>query len=150
MAEYSSAAIGSIVFLDAFLPQDGEALADLASQGVRDAISSARNRGETSLKPLPAAYFNVNEADRAWVDAKCTSHPILTFTDKAAITGARERLARKAYIRATGFSSTAFDAAYARARANSSWRAYEMPCGHDAMIDRPDRLVEILLEVSAA
>jgi hypothetical protein len=25
---------------------------------------------------------------------------------------------------------------------------YELPCGHDAMVDMPDRLTEILIEVA--
>jgi len=28
------------------------------------------------------------------------------------------------------------------------WKTFEVPSGHDVMIDRPDRLVEILLEVA--
>ena len=31
---------------------------------------------------------------------------------------------------------------------NSAWRVYELPSGHDAMVDMPDRLTEILLEVA--
>jgi pimeloyl-ACP methyl ester carboxylesterase len=148
VAEHSAAAIASIVFLDAFVPESGEAVADLASQGVRDAISAARSRGERSLAPVPAANFRVNEADRVWVDGKCTAHPLATLTDKPTLTGARDRIARKTYIRATGYPSTSFDAAFTRVRANSSWRTFEIACGHDAMIDMPDRLAEILVTVA--
>ena len=31
---------------------------------------------------------------------------------------------------------------------DACWRVYEMPCGHDAMVDMPERLTEILLEVA--
>ena len=144
VAEHS-AAIGSIVFLDAFFPENGEALADLASQGVRDAIKAASARGEIGLQPLPASSFKLNEPDRAWVDAKCTAQPMRTFLDKVVMTGARERIARKIYIRATSYPSVAFDTAYSRVRMNPSWRTHEIAAGHDAMIDAPDQLVEILL-----
>ena len=33
-------------------------------------------KGETAMKPVPAAVFRVNEKDRAWVDAMCTPHPV--------------------------------------------------------------------------
>jgi hypothetical protein len=33
-------------------------------------------------------------------------------------------------------------------KADPSWRTYEMPCGHEAMIDMPERTVEILLEAA--
>ena len=32
--------------------------------------------------------------------------------------------------------------------ADPGWQAYELPCGHDAMIDMPQRLAEILIAVS--
>ena len=137
------------MFLDAFVPESGASTAEGASQPVREGIAAAVQRGDTTLKPVPAAVFRVNEKDRAWVDGLCTPHPIATLTDKITLTGARDRIAKKAYIRAKGYPSGPFDAAQAKAQAaNSAWRVYEMPCGHDAMVDMPDRLTEILLEVA--
>lgn len=148
LAEQMREPIASIVFLDAFLPDDGQSLSDIASQPVREGIAAALQRGDTALKPVPAAVFRVNEKDRAWVDAMCTPHPIGTFTEKVKITGARDRAAKRAYIRAKEYPSPSFDAARARAEGSGGWRVYDMPCGHDAMVDMPDRLAEILLEVA--
>ena len=100
------------------------------------------------MKPVPAAAFQVNEKDRAWVDGKCTQHPLATFTDKITLTGARDRIAKKAYIRATGYANPPFDSAQAKVKEQGGWRVYELPCGHDAMVDMPDRVTEILLEVA--
>ena len=33
----------------------------------------------------------------------------------------------------------------ARLRADPGWNVHDMPCGHDAMIDMPDRLTELLV-----
>jgi len=148
VAEEMREGIGSIVFLDAFVPENGDNLAAKASQPVRDAIAAAVEKGETVMKPVSAAVFRVNEKDRGWVDAMCTPHPLATFTDKITITGARERIAKKAYIRAKGYPSIPFDSAQERLKTDAAWRVYELPCGHDAMVDMPDRLTEILLEVA--
>jgi pimeloyl-ACP methyl ester carboxylesterase len=148
VAEQMGDKIGSLVFLDAFVPESGDSLATKASQPVREAIAALMEKGETAMKPVPAAVFRVNEKDRAFVDAMCTPHPLATFTDKIALTGARERVAKKAYIRAKGYPSVPFDAMQERLKADAAWRVYEMPCGHDAMIDMPDRLTEILIEVA--
>jgi hypothetical protein len=91
--------------------------------------------------------FRVNEKDRAWVDTMCTPHPMATLTDTITITGARDRVAKRAYIRAKGYPSVPFDGYQERLKTAAGWRIYEMPCGHDAMVDMPDRLTEILLEV---
>ena len=148
VAEQMREAIGSIVFLDAFVPESGDNVADKASQPVREAIATLVQKGDSAMKPVPAAVFRVNEKDRAWVDGKCTPHPIATLTEKITVTGAHERVAMKAYIRAKGYPSIPFDGTQAKVAANPAWRVYELPCGHDAMVDMPDRLTEILLEVA--
>jgi hypothetical protein len=33
-------------------------------------------------------------------------------------------------------------------RADAPWRTHEVVSGHDVMVDRPDRLTEILLEAA--
>src|SRR5579872_5936114 len=138
VAERAEKAIAAFVMLDAFFPENGEALIDL----------SAGRGGASSLPPRSAAAFKVNEADRAWVDAQCTPQPIGCVLQKLALGGARERIASRAYIRASGYPNEPFDRGLAKARARG-WRSYEVPCGHDVMLDQPERLAAILSEVAA-
>lgn len=145
VAEQMENAIASLVMLDAFLPESGQALVDLQAPQRREALLAAESKGATALPPRAAALFNVNEKDRSWVDAKCTPQPIKCFLQKLTLTGARERIAHKAYIRATGYPSHSFDLGAASARAKG-WPVHEVPCGHDVMLDMPDRLTEILLD----
>jgi pimeloyl-ACP methyl ester carboxylesterase len=147
VAEQVPGSIASIVFLDAFVPESGDSLAAKSSQPVREAIA-ALPKGEAGMKPVPAAVFRVNEKDRAWVDAMCTPHPVGTLTDQIKLTGARDKIAKKAYIRAKGYPSIPFDGYQEKVKADSSWRVYELACGHDAMVDMPDRLSELLIEVA--
>src|SRR5258708_3659994 len=130
VAEKMEQAIGSFVMLDAFFPENGQSIVDLQPPATRDAILAAERSGATVVPPRPAAMFNVNERDRAWVDAQCTPHPIKCFTQKLVLTGARERVAKKAYIRAASYPSQPFDHGLATAR-EKGWRTYEVACGHD-------------------
>lgn len=148
MEKLPARAVRALVFLDAFVPSDGEAIADIASPTVRQAIAGLVAQKATQMKPVPAAAFKVNEQDRAWVDAMCTPHPLATMTDKIALTGAREKVARKTYVRASGYSTPSFDEARAKAASKPDWRVLDMPCGHDAMVDLPDRTAEILVEAA--
>jgi pimeloyl-ACP methyl ester carboxylesterase len=148
VAEKAQKQIASIVFLDAFVPENGATIMSLSRQGLRDNVNAAIRRGELGIPPASAAIFNVNEKDRAYVDRKCTPQPIGTYGDPVKLTGAREKIAKKAYIRAKGFNSAGFDAIAARLKADPSWNVHDMPCGHDAMIDMPDRLTELLLAAS--
>jgi pimeloyl-ACP methyl ester carboxylesterase len=145
VAEKTEKQIASIVFLDAFVPPNGATVMSMSRQGLRDSVNAAIKRGDLGFPPASAAYFNVNAKDRAFVDRKCTPQPIGTYGDPVKLTGARERIAKKAYIRAKGFNSGGFDAIAARLRSDPAWNVHDMPCGHDAMIDMPDRLTELLL-----
>lgn len=147
-AELIGPQVASIVYLDAFVPDVGDSLISLANPGPRKALEEAVARGDLAAKPVPAAAFNVNEKDRAWVDAKCTPHPLAVVVDKVTATGAREKIARKTYIRATGFKSPVFDETLARMKTKPTWKTFEVASGHDVMVDHPDRLAEILLEVA--
>ncbi|MEQ1613525.1 MAG: alpha/beta hydrolase family protein [Hyphomicrobiaceae bacterium] len=148
VAERIGGSIASIVFLDAFYPKAGDSLFSMGSDFVKKLITEAQARGDLGLKPIPAAVFNVNEKDRAWVDAQCTPQPLATFSDKTSGIGGREKVAKKAYIRAKGYNSVPFDAGLAATKANPAWKTYEVPSGHDVMVDMPERLTEILLEVA--
>ena len=148
VAEAVANKIRSIVFLDAFIPDNGESLFDIVQPAVKEVIQGVLDRGETTVPVRDAAAFKVNEKDRAWVDSLATPQPIRTMTEKIKLMGARDRIAKKIYIRASGYPNVSFDKAYARVKADRGWRTYEVPCGHDVMIDDPDRLTDILLEVA--
>jgi pimeloyl-ACP methyl ester carboxylesterase len=148
VAEAMAPSIRSIVFLDAFVPGNGDTVRDLTGPAVQEAVGTATQRGDLVIPPRAAEAFGVNAADRAWVDRLCVGQPIGTFTDKIALTGARHRIARKSYIRAKSYANPGFDRAYDALKSDPSWRMYEVACGHDVMVDNPARLTEILLEVA--
>jgi pimeloyl-ACP methyl ester carboxylesterase len=148
VAEAMPDKIRSIVFLDAFIPDNGDATVDLVQPAVQEIIRTALEHGATTVPVRDAAAFRVNEKDRAWVDSLAGPQPISTMTEKIRLTGARERIPKKTYIRASGYPNVSFDKAFARVKADRSWRTYEVPCGHDVMIDAPDRLTDILIEVA--
>src|SRR5437660_8462264 len=148
VAEQMLPAISSIVFLDAFVPENGQKGLDLNSERSRAEIARALKNGDISRPAPPATTWNVNEKDRAWVDAKQTAQPIGVSLKPIKLTDARDRVAKKTYIRATHYAMANFDKFYARTKADPSWRTYEVACGHDVMIDMPDRLTEILEEVA--
>ena len=95
VAEQILPAIASIVFVDAFLPEDGQRMLDLTPANLRDAAVAAQSKGEIVRPIVPAAAFKVNAQDQAWVNAKLTPQPLgPTFTPNK-YSGAREKIARK-------------------------------------------------------
>lgn len=145
VAEQMLPAISSMIFLDAFVPVDGDSMVSITGEANRALILAAVERGDLSVKPRSAADFHVNLADRAWVDAKCTPQPIGAMHQKLRLTGARDRVAKKAYIRAAGHESPYFDRYYEALRRDPAWRCEALPCGHDVMVDMPEELTALLL-----
>jgi pimeloyl-ACP methyl ester carboxylesterase len=129
--------IASIVYVEAFIPTDGQSFADLAS--------SLDVTKEMTPAPPSSEGDYLNELDRAWVESKATPQPTPTFTEKLRVTGAYQRIARKAFIRATGWDGP-FDEVVERLRADPGWTVYEIACGHDVPIEKPVELAAILEE----
>jgi pimeloyl-ACP methyl ester carboxylesterase len=140
VVEKTEKSIAALVMVDAFFPADGQSSCDL--DPLKPRILKALDEGVTALPPLTAAMLGVNEKDRAWVDAKCTPQPIQCFMQPVALSGARERMGKKAYIRSE-FPYGAFDAGMSEARKHK-WGIHQVPGGHDVMIDAPTQLAEIL------
>jgi pimeloyl-ACP methyl ester carboxylesterase len=137
--------IAALVFLDAFVPEDGQSLHDMVpeAQQARQVDGAAAAGG--FIPPIPAANFGVNEADRAWVDAQCVPQPLATMRERLVLTGARERVAHKTYLRAGTYRSIPFDAARERLSADPAWVVDAIPSGHDVMVDAPEELAAALL-----
>jgi pimeloyl-ACP methyl ester carboxylesterase len=140
--------VSAIVWLDAFKPDDGQKGADYSSEFSRKLMQEAIAKGESSRPAPPAATFFVNEKDQAWVNSKTTPQPNGVAFTPIKLTGARDRIAKKTYIRAAKYPQPTFDKAFAACKADPSWKTFEATSGHDVMVDAPDWLTGILLQVS--
>jgi len=140
--------IAALVYLDAFVPRDGDCVLDLLPVERRAQFETGvRERGFGWLvPPVPAAVYKVNEADRAWVDAQATPHPLACFEQKLALTGAHETIARRLYIRGAHYTPSPFAPVAERLRHDPRWRVVDLPAGHDAMLDTPEEVAGLLRE----
>jgi pimeloyl-ACP methyl ester carboxylesterase len=146
VAEQMLPAIASIVFIDAFLPGNGDTMFSMTTEALRVASLEAKAKGDLSRPIVPAAAFQVNEKDQAWVNSKLTPQPLGPSFTPIKYAGARDKVAKKTYIRAVDYPQPAFDKWLAQCKADSSWRTHGVEgCGHDIMVDKPDELTELLI-----
>jgi pimeloyl-ACP methyl ester carboxylesterase len=148
VAEQVEDRIGSIVYLDAFMPEDGQRGIDTQSPGSCDAVLAASKGGEASRPAGSASRYGLKGADLDWVDSLLTPQPIGVSLQPIKLTGARDRIARKAYILATGYNNPPFVAAHAALKDDPTWRLFKLPCHHDVMVEIPEELAGILLDVA--
>ena len=141
--------IGALVYLDAFVLENGQCLHDTLTPEMRDGqLEGARQVGEGwKVPPIPAEVFNVNAKDRDWVNRQCTVQPLATFQQPIQLTGGINRIENVTYILANGWEQSPFPQFYKKALAKN-WKTITIPCGHDVMLDQPEKLAEELLAVT--
>jgi pimeloyl-ACP methyl ester carboxylesterase len=140
--------IRALVILDGFVPTDGKAMSDYWPASLRaEWDEKAAASGGLSVPPISAESFGVNERLRDWVNGHCVPHPYASFNEKIRLTGGRERVPNKVYIRAAKLRSKAFDGFLKEAEADKGWRAITLDCGHEVMVDAPELLADTLVSV---
>jgi pimeloyl-ACP methyl ester carboxylesterase len=141
--------VSAIVWVDAFKPADGEKGTDYISEFSRKAMEESVAKGEPGRKPPPAKTFSRSEKDYAWIDSKLTQQPNGPAMQTIRLTGKRDAIAKKTYIRAPQYPQAAFDRALAECKADPTWQTFINPdTGHDVMIDQPQWLADVILKVS--
>jgi len=146
VADRAPERIAALVYLDAFLPDDGHSLFDInIPANTQRFIGNAGAHGGLAVPAPPAAFFNVNTEDAPRVDALATPFPLGCFTEKLKLTGAYKTVARRIYVHGTVLPrESPFKPFYDRAAAGRGWQAHALPCGHHVMLDEPDRVTRIL------
>jgi pimeloyl-ACP methyl ester carboxylesterase len=141
--------IGALVYLDAFVLENGQCLNDMIPPEVRrKRLALVNEVGEGwKLPPIPAEEFNVNPRDRDWVNRQGTMQSMATFEQPLHLTGAINQIKNVTYILASGWSPSPFPQFHEKAKAKR-WKTITIECGHDVMLDRPEELAELLLAVS--
>jgi pimeloyl-ACP methyl ester carboxylesterase len=138
--------IRSLVYLDAFVPENGKSILDYLPNAGKEHRDLAVLHGEGwKVPPIPAAAFGVNAADASWVDRQSTMHPLSTIEAPARITGACDSVANIGYILARGFQDSPFGQFDAVAERHGWWRE-QFACGHCVMLDMPNELAALLLQ----
>jgi pimeloyl-ACP methyl ester carboxylesterase len=125
--------VAALVFVDAYVPDDGDSVWSLTSERYRDVfIAGAAADGLTCAPP-------------SHLDARCRPHPLATFVQKIRLTGAWRAVATKVHVAATGWDGSPFAATHERLRADPAWRTHGLDCAHDVPRLAPAALADILL-----
>lgn len=146
--DHLSARVRSLVYLDAFVPDDGQSVFALTGRA-----AAAIRLGDPWLVPPPAREFDDPE-EAAFMNARRTPHPVGCFREPVRLAHPLESFPfSRTYIRATADrpdapGAAAFDAAAARARSSDLWRYREIATNHMVASNRPDELASLLHELA--
>ena len=152
VADHLHDQITDLVYVDAFLPKDGESCFDLDGAG-----GPERATIEDGWKVMPMRAPSATETpEMAARLLKLSPQPIETLREKVRLsTPLEDRAFTLTYVKAAGDVSTlgrptgAFWDAAARTKADPRWRYCELACGHGVHAEMPNELKAILDEVTA-
>ena len=134
--------IRSMVFLDAFVPENGQALVNLLPPG-----APAPKPDGYVVPFFGAAMFGARPEVAAYVDARATPMPVACFIDPIKLTGGIDRVKAKTYVYCNVPAPTTFTPIYEKLKNNPAWRMRTLPCTHIVQIEMPNELTKLLLEV---
>ncbi len=139
--------LATLVLLDGYIAANGLSLLDADPPDRRERILQSVVHGPNGdvLPPAPAVVYALgSEADQQWVDRRCTPHPLATFTETARLGDHWQQVPRLAYVATTRFQPNDFRDIAARLSANPRFTCASIESGHDAMIDAPQTLSNML------
>lgn len=142
-ADRVSARIRRLVYLDAFVPEDGKCLLDYA---VPERAARMREEGEKtgSVSPPPLSLWGLTRPEHIdFVKPREVRHPYGTMKQRIRLQGNTRNLPRT-FIYCSSPATGSFDQFAAKYRDDPSWKFFELPTGHDAMILMPERVAALL------
>lgn len=130
--------IAALVYLDAFVPENGQSMRDLAPAG-----RSPPAQG-IAVPPPPLSIFGVAPEKAALYEGLRTPHPALCFTEPVTLTGGIARIKKRVFIYANDPQPTSFTRFYEKFRNAPGWEVHTLPCTHLVQLDMPSELTELL------
>jgi pimeloyl-ACP methyl ester carboxylesterase len=150
VADRARQRIAEVIYLDAFVPKDGQSLFDLQPEDVRARMRElARTAGagwRLPPNPMPA---DTPEADVAWAAPRRLPQPIKTFETPSRLSGGAPPPRSYIYCRRSG-PGDVFRQFLERAKRESGWRIFEIDSSHNPHITAPQALLALLQEIVAA
>lgn len=127
-----------LVYVDAFVPEDGESTWSMVPDWEREWFVDGSGRTGRHVDPLP--FF----------DERAVAHPIATFLQRSRLTGAWRRVADKHYVAAMDpewLPQSPFVAIAEKLRTDPDWTVHDLDETHNVLRGGADALVGVLQKV---
>ena len=150
--------IAHLVYLDAFVPKDGQSMLDVIPPDRRPLMEAfVQKEGDGWLLPrfapppweklVPETWQVTERADLAWILPRLRPTPFGHFKEPVRRKNPTAEEIRRTYIR-TRWPHPGFDRYAAAAREGKGWQLREIASSHLPYITHPRELADLLLEVA--
>jgi pimeloyl-ACP methyl ester carboxylesterase len=138
VADRVAAKVRSLVYLDAFVPKDGQAALDLVRPEMREKILALP---DWRIPPPPPQGMS-DKDELAWIEGRRNPQPAGTFKERIVLKN--KPFPNRVYIFCSGYSPTTFAPFAAAIKGDRAWRYHEMPTHHYPQISMPRELAALL------
>jgi pimeloyl-ACP methyl ester carboxylesterase len=143
VADRAPERIAQLIYLDAFVPREGQSLFDLNEPAVEPMRAAARAGEGWRVPPNPTPP-DTSDADVDWLTPRRVSMPIKCFETKLKLHNGETTLPRS-YIYATRIApADTFGQFARRAKSEPGWRYFEIDASHSPNVTAPETLVQLL------
>lgn len=124
--------IDQLIFIDAYVPADGDSCWSLTSDSFRELfIAGSRDDGRWVAVP-------------EGMDPRARAHPLASFVQAINLTDTAQHRPERTFISGGAWPGSPFVPLTERLRNDPGWRVYEIPVGHNIARRAPDRLAATL------
>jgi pimeloyl-ACP methyl ester carboxylesterase len=149
----------TVVYLDAFVPSDGQSILELIPPERREAMEAlvTAEGGGWSLprfapapweRFVPEAWDVRDNEDLRRVLPRLRPTPFRHFSDPLQLAGAEAESPRRVYVRCQRWPHPGFDRHARHAESSPGWELREVPWSHLAYVTAPDDLTALLLNLA--
>jgi pimeloyl-ACP methyl ester carboxylesterase len=144
VADRAADRLSKLVYLDAFVPRDGQAHKDLigpeAYRRMKEAAAVSGDGWRVPSNPIPS---DTSDADRQWIEERRGPQAIKSFETPLHLRNGETKLPRYYVYCKRAASGDVFRQFADRAR-RESWGYFEMDASHSPFITAPEALTTIL------
>jgi len=130
--------VRTLVYLDAFVPKDGQAALDLVRPEMREKILALP---DWRIPPPPPQGMS-DKDEIAWIEGRRNPQPAGTFKERIVLRN--KPFPKRVYIFCSGYSPTTFAPFAAAIKGDKAWRYHELPTHHYPQISMPRELAAFL------
>jgi pimeloyl-ACP methyl ester carboxylesterase len=139
--------IKQLIYIDAFVPKDGQSLLDL-NEVARPQMQGLAKNGDGWRVPPNPTPSDTPSADVEWLSARRVDMPIKCFEAKLRLQG--QLTLPRSYIYATRITPADTFGPFARETKNDpAWNYYEIDASHSPNVTAPEALMALLVKIAA-
>ena len=148
VADRARERVTQLIYLDAFVPRDGQSLFDLNESGREPMRKAAAAADGYRIPPNPPPS-DTPQADLDWLNARRVAMPVKCFETKLKLQGGPLTLPRS-YIYATRITPADTFGPFAKmTKSDPAWSYYEIDASHSPNVTAPEALMALLQKIIA-